>query len=117
MRLTAISTLSFLSLVLPFGASGASHGEPGRRHDSIARRARGDIHLYKREKFTNARFTFYDVGLWVYSLGAIMHRADRVIFHRGACGQTNVPSDFVSNCVIDAYVHRPNNRTLFRSSR
>ncbi|PCH38608.1 hypothetical protein WOLCODRAFT_65340 [Wolfiporia cocos MD-104 SS10] len=47
-----------------------------RRHDSVARRAPGDVALNKRQSYSNARFTYYVVGL-------------------GACGQTNQPSDFI----------------------
>ena len=63
MRLSAISSLSLVSLALPFAANGAHHGAPGQRHDSIARRSRGDINLHKRDQYTNMRFTYYDVGL------------------------------------------------------
>ncbi|THH01713.1 hypothetical protein EW026_g1043 [Hermanssonia centrifuga] len=76
MRFSTISTVSLLSLSLPFAAVGATHGNAGRHHDSIARRSRGDVDVHKRDSFSNARFTFYDVGL-------------------GSCGQNNVPSDFI----------------------
>ena len=58
----SVSTL-LLSLALPFAAQAATHGAPGHRHDALARRARDDVALYKRDSYTNARFTFYDVGL------------------------------------------------------
>ena len=62
MLFSTISAFTLLSLALPFAVKGASHGIPGARHDALARRARGDIDLHKRD-FENARFTFYDVGL------------------------------------------------------
>lgn len=50
--------LSFLALALPFASA-----TPFRRHhQEVANRARGDVDIHKRS-FTNARFTFYDVGL------------------------------------------------------
>lgn len=50
--------LSFLALALPF-----TSGTPLRRHhNEVAHRARADVDVHKRS-FTNARFTFYDVGL------------------------------------------------------
>lgn len=57
------SVFGLLSLSLPFAAQAASHGEPGRRHHDIARRASGDVNVFQKRSFTNARFTFYDVGL------------------------------------------------------
>lgn len=53
------------------------HGSPhARRHDSIARRAPGDVSTHLQKRFDNTRWTFYDVGM-------------------GACGQFNVQSDFI----------------------
>jgi len=53
------------------------HGSPhARRHDSIARRAPGDVSTHLQKRFDNSRWTFYDVG-------------------QGACGQVNVASDFI----------------------
>lgn len=50
--------LSFLALALPFAS-----GTPFRRHhNEVAHRARGEVDIQKRS-FTNARFTYYDVGL------------------------------------------------------
>lgn len=63
MRLSSIFGCSLLSLTLPFVASAASHGPLGKRHDSVAHRARSDVHVYEKRSFSNARFTFYDVGL------------------------------------------------------
>ncbi|EPQ58739.1 hypothetical protein GLOTRDRAFT_35963 [Gloeophyllum trabeum ATCC 11539] len=71
MRSSAIFGLSLLSVLLPF--TQAAHGSQ-RRHNAVAHRARGDVQVHKRTD--NARFTYYAVGL-------------------GACGQTNVPSDFI----------------------
>lgn len=62
MRLSAVFGLSLLSVSAPLVAQAASHGEPGRRHHDIARRARSDVNLYEKRAFTNARFTYYDVG-------------------------------------------------------
>ncbi|KAJ3566322.1 hypothetical protein NP233_g7078 [Leucocoprinus birnbaumii] len=50
------------------------HGHHARGHQNISRRAPAGMQLWKR--FSNARWTFYAVGL-------------------GACGKTNVPSDFI----------------------
>jgi hypothetical protein len=63
MRLSSVFGLSLLSLSVPFVAQAASHGEAGRRHHDIARRARSDVKVFEKREFTNARFTFYDVGL------------------------------------------------------
>ncbi|KAF9792447.1 plant expansin [Thelephora terrestris] len=61
------------------GAAADPHGGPhARRHDSIARRAPGDVSAHLQKRFDNARWTFYDVGLY-----------------RGACGQNSVASDFM----------------------
>jgi len=72
------SLLGLCLVALSFFASATVAESHGRRrhHDAqaIARRASGDINIHKR--FDGARFTFYAVGL-------------------GACGQTNVPSDFI----------------------
>ncbi|KAI0664986.1 RlpA-like double-psi beta-barrel-protein domain-containing protein-containing protein [Cubamyces menziesii] len=76
--------LSLLSLALPFGATASSHGPAHhRRHEAIAAHANTTAHvnatgsqLQRRGEFTNARLTYYDVGL-------------------GACGKKNVPSDFI----------------------
>ncbi|TFK55229.1 hypothetical protein OE88DRAFT_1805604 [Heliocybe sulcata] len=71
MRSSAIFGLSLLSVLLPFAQ--AEHGH-ARRHNAVAHRARGDVQVHKRTD--NARFTYYAVGM-------------------GACGQNNVPSDFI----------------------
>ncbi|KAG6335158.1 hypothetical protein ID866_3942 [Astraeus odoratus] len=55
-----------------------------RHHQEVARRARGEVDLHKRQTYANARFTFYDVGL-------------------GACGQTNVASDFIVALNVEQY--------------
>ena len=55
-----VSTVfGFLAVILPFVT--ASHW--GKRHQEVAHRARGDVDIHKRQSYTNARFTFYDVGL------------------------------------------------------
>ena len=64
MHLTSVFGLSLLSLTLPLAAQGAAHGESGRRHHDIARRARSDVNVFeKRDTYSNARWTYYDVGL------------------------------------------------------
>ncbi|KAI0637156.1 RlpA-like double-psi beta-barrel-protein domain-containing protein-containing protein [Trametes polyzona] len=72
------SLLGFTLLSLVFGASASSHGPAHhRRHESIASQVNAtEQHLHRRgQVYTNARLTYYDVGL-------------------GACGNTNVPSDW-----------------------
>jgi len=67
--------LTLLALALPFTALAEPHAQPHmNRHRDIAKRALGDVELHKR--FSSSRWTFYAVGL-------------------GACGKTNVPSDFI----------------------
>ncbi|KAF9009390.1 RlpA-like double-psi beta-barrel-protein domain-containing protein-containing protein [Cyathus striatus] len=72
-----------ISLVLPLAALAAQHPRPHlNRHNDLAKRASGDVHIYKR--FSSARWSFYDVGL-------------------GACGQYNVESDFIVALNTDQY--------------
>ena len=60
MRLSA----TLLSLALPLVAVSATHSHVNRAaHDSVAHRARSDVHVYEKRAYDNARFTFYDVGL------------------------------------------------------
>ncbi|KAJ3504013.1 hypothetical protein NLJ89_g8161 [Agrocybe chaxingu] len=70
--------VSALLIILPFALSSVvtAFAEGPRRmvHRSVAKRAHGDVQLFKR--FDGTRWTFYDVGL-------------------GACGQTNVASDYI----------------------
>jgi len=76
MRLLLSLQILALSFLAP-QAIANTHGSPHaarHAHDSIARRAPGDVALHKR--FDNSRWTFYDVGT-------------------GACGKFNVPSDFI----------------------
>ncbi|KAG6815875.1 hypothetical protein H0H87_010618 [Tephrocybe sp. NHM501043] len=64
-----------LLLVVALAAFANPHGSPHHnRHVEIAKRQGGNVQLYKR--YSSARWTFYDVGL-------------------GACGVTNVASDFI----------------------
>ncbi|KAG8215760.1 RlpA-like double-psi beta-barrel-protein domain-containing protein-containing protein [Butyriboletus roseoflavus] len=65
------TVLSILTLALPFASATPSR----RHHNEVASRARADVDIHKRS-FTNARFTFYDVGL-------------------GACGIWNSRSDMI----------------------
>ncbi|RPD65951.1 hypothetical protein L226DRAFT_566440 [Lentinus tigrinus ALCF2SS1-7] len=78
------SLLSFalVSLALPYAAL-ASHGSANhRRHEAIAAAQHNitdavETTLHRRgQTYNNARLTYYDVGL-------------------GACGKTNVPSDYI----------------------
>ena len=72
MRLSTVSALSLFGAALPYAVNGADHGTFGQRHEALARRARGDVSLNKRgDTFTNARLTFYDVGLCVNILGNV----------------------------------------------
>ncbi|KAI6109767.1 hypothetical protein F5141DRAFT_807255 [Pisolithus sp. B1] len=76
---------SLLFLVASLAVTVSGHAPSwSRRHQEVAKRARADVDLHKRQTFTNARFTFYDVGL-------------------GACGQTNVPSDFIVALNVEQY--------------
>ena len=52
--------LSFLAAHVAANPHGAPHA---RRHDSIARRAPGDVSTHLQKRFDNSRWTFYDVGL------------------------------------------------------
>lgn len=56
------SFFALLSLVLPL-VSANSHEQSSRRHHQIAKRAGSEVDLHKR--FSGARLTFYDVGLFV----------------------------------------------------
>lgn len=53
----------FVSLALPLAAFASGHGEHLNRHAELAKRSRGD--LSKRQSFADAKFSFYDVGLYV----------------------------------------------------
>ena len=59
MRASTIFGFSLLSLVLPAFAD--THAHHGRHHAEVARRVPGD--LAKRAPHTNARYSWYDVGL------------------------------------------------------
>lgn len=59
MTLRVPTIFGFLALILPFVT--ANHWS--RRHQEVAHRARGDVDIHKRQSYTSARFTFYDVGL------------------------------------------------------
>jgi hypothetical protein len=58
MRSPGLFTL--ISFALPLVLAG-SHGLGARRHQEVAKRAGSEVELHKR--FSNARFTFYDVGV------------------------------------------------------
>jgi len=61
--------LSLQFLALSFLAADVAaniHGSPyaaRRAHDSVARRAPGEVTVHHDKRFSNAKFTFYDVGL------------------------------------------------------
>jgi hypothetical protein len=59
------SIIFALSLVL--GVCAGSHTHQNR-HNAIAKRHSADLQLYKRGTFSNAKFTYYDVGLFVVEL-------------------------------------------------
>ncbi|KAG6821179.1 hypothetical protein H0H93_005399 [Arthromyces matolae] len=65
---------AILTGAAPALVTAKSHGSHHNRHVEIAKRQVGDVQLFKR--YSNARWTFYDVGL-------------------GACGKNNVASDFI----------------------
>ncbi|KAI6022704.1 hypothetical protein EDC04DRAFT_2935235 [Pisolithus marmoratus] len=53
-----------LFLVASLAATANGHAPSwSRRHQEVAKRARADVDLHKRQTFSNSRFTFYDVGL------------------------------------------------------
>ena len=54
--------LSLQFLALSFLVAANTH-DARRAHDSIARRAAGDVSAHLHKRFDNARWTFYDVGL------------------------------------------------------
>ena len=54
--------LSLQFLALSFLVAANTHAAR-RAHDSIARRASGDVGVHLHKRISNARFTFYDVGL------------------------------------------------------
>ncbi|KAG5350207.1 hypothetical protein C0989_012199 [Termitomyces sp. Mn162] len=64
---------ALLSLVLPVAAFAYPTNGSADSYQ-LANRSAGEVELHKR--FSNSRWTFYNVGL-------------------GACGKVNVPSDFV----------------------
>ncbi|KAF8582074.1 hypothetical protein K439DRAFT_1413701 [Ramaria rubella] len=76
MRFSSVASAALLLVALPLSAT-ADHRGPSRRHNALASRKRTDLELQQyHRRDNNARGTFYDVGL-------------------GACGITNVPSDFI----------------------
>jgi len=53
-----IAQLSLLALALPLTALASGHGKALlNRHHELAKRAEGDVHLYKR--FDNTKWTWY----------------------------------------------------------
>ncbi|TFY73985.1 hypothetical protein EWM64_g10027, partial [Hericium alpestre] len=76
MRFSTVFGATVASLVLPSSVFAGGHTFKARHHHEIAKRAAGDIVEKRGGIFDNARLTYYDVGL-------------------GACGKSNVPSDFI----------------------
>jgi len=75
-----LSPCVFLTVfILPFVMAHWSN-----HHQEVARRGRGDVDIYKRQYYSNSRFTWYDVGL-------------------GACGATSAPSDFIVALTVQQY--------------
>ncbi|KAF8188345.1 RlpA-like double-psi beta-barrel-protein domain-containing protein-containing protein [Pholiota molesta] len=64
--------LTFVPLVLAVISATAASSRPRVVHNGVAKRMSGEL----AKRFSSTRWTFYDVGL-------------------GACGQTNVASDFI----------------------
>ena len=64
------------------GVCANPHGAHLNRHQGIAKRAAGNVQLHKR--FSSARWTFYDVGLSVFTTSCALHASkDRLLifFH------------------------------------
>lgn len=56
---SSLLTFSLLALSLPIDALAAAHGNHlFNRHHELAKRADGNVELFKR--FSNARWTFYN---------------------------------------------------------
>ena len=75
MRLSSILGYSVASLALPVAVvAGSVHSQhlAKRHHDLVHRSNNFTIDLEKRQG-SNARFTFYDAGLYVFSLSACGH--------------------------------------------
>jgi len=58
----SIIALSFFAPDVAANPHGNLHAAR-HAHDSIARRAPGDVAVHLNKRFSNARFTFYEVGL------------------------------------------------------
>ncbi|KAF5365618.1 hypothetical protein D9758_003187 [Tetrapyrgos nigripes] len=68
------AVVSAALLALPLTVVADQHHHRAHQHRDIAKRAPGNVNVYKR--FDGTRWTFYDVGL-------------------GACGKTNTENDFI----------------------
>jgi hypothetical protein len=70
MRVSTLFSLSFVAAAAPFLVNAADHrARQARQHHQLAKRGRSDVTEFeKRDTFTNARFTYYDVGLSVFFL-------------------------------------------------
>lgn len=63
LRATTILGFSLLGLLFPSAAAGEQHGaHHARRHSELARRVPGDV-VPRGSSHTNARYSWYDVGL------------------------------------------------------
>ena len=56
------SLLPLFVLGLPLGASAHERGQNAKRHSDLARRAPGDVQRFSK-RVSNARMTYYEVGL------------------------------------------------------
>lgn len=65
----SLFAVSLLALSFFTGAAVAEPHGQRRNHDSIARRAQGDVNIHKR--FSSARWTFYDVGMWAPTVSIV----------------------------------------------
>ena len=61
-----LTIFGLLALIIPSAIADPLGHSSGRRHHNkkdVAHRAKGDVNLFKRQYFSSARFTWYDVGL------------------------------------------------------
>jgi hypothetical protein len=60
-----MNAMWLFALALPFGdalvAAYSAHGRHGRSHQTLAKRADSSMQLWKR--YSDSRWTFFDVGL------------------------------------------------------
>lgn len=58
-KLTQILSASLLTWIVPIATAASSHGPLLNRHSELAKRAEGDIQLFRR--VSSARWTYYNV--------------------------------------------------------